>query len=195
MKLKRWLKLSWIKLLIDSWTKLRKLYLGKIKCYCKNFWNVIYVISCNSECNILVLYGSILYDAWNFTYVPFLSLWRKNTFPSFHASWRRIFIYHNNTHSVLMKNIQASWKYFPKLHSEDQYCISLWLSMFSLFQSILSKIYIVSPSCAICSMMYDAYAMRNDVMMLCYVKWYLFLLGTCSQMLWIKNKATQNVKC
>jgi hypothetical protein len=23
-------------------------------------------------------------------------------------------------------------------------------------------------------MMYDAYAMRNDVMMLCYVRWYLF---------------------
>jgi hypothetical protein len=22
-----------------------------------------------------------------------------------------------------------------------------------------------------------------------------FLLGTCSQMLWVKNKATQNVKC
>jgi hypothetical protein len=48
------------------------------------------------------------------------------------------------------------------------------LARFSLFQSILPKIDIVSPSCAICSMMYDAYAMRNDVMMLCYVKWYLF---------------------
>jgi hypothetical protein len=30
------------------------------------------------------------------------------------------------------------------------------------------------PSCAICSMMYDAYVMQNDVMMLCYVGWYSF---------------------
>ena len=48
------------------------------------------------------------------------------------------------------------------------------LTRFSLFQSILPKINIVSPSCAICSMMYDAYAMRNDAMMLCYVRWCLF---------------------
>jgi hypothetical protein len=32
----------------------------------------------------------------------------------------------------------------------------------------------MSPSCAICSMMYDAYAMRNDAMMLCCVRWCLF---------------------
>jgi hypothetical protein len=43
------------------------------------------------------------------------------------------------------------------------------LERFSLFQIILLKISIVSPSCAICNMMYDAYAMQNDVMMLCYV--------------------------
>jgi hypothetical protein len=43
------------------------------------------------------------------------------------------------------------------------------LTRFSLFQSILPKINIVSPSCAICNMMYDAYAMQNDVMMSCYV--------------------------
>jgi hypothetical protein len=163
-----------MKLLIGSWTKLRKLYLGKTKCYCKNFWNVICVISCNPEYNILVFMVQF------FTMHEILHTYRfwvfdeKNTFPSFHASWRRIFIYHNNTHCALMKNIQTSWKYFPKLHSEDQYRISLWLSIFSLFQSILPKIDIVSPSCAICSMMYDAYAMRNDVMMLCCVKWYLF---------------------
>jgi hypothetical protein len=30
------------------------------------------------------------------------------------------------------------------------------------------------PSCAICSMMYDAYVMQNGVMMLCYVRWYSF---------------------
>jgi hypothetical protein len=43
------------------------------------------------------------------------------------------------------------------------------LARFSLFQIILPKIDTVSPSCAICNMMYDAYAMQNDVMMLCYV--------------------------
>jgi len=39
----------------------------------------------------------------------FLSLRRKNTFPSFHASWRKSFIYHKNFHTSLMRNIQASW--------------------------------------------------------------------------------------
>src|SRR5688572_9669849 len=38
------------------------------------------------------------------------------------------------------------------------------------FQNIFPKIDVMSPSCAICSMMYDAYAMQNDVMMLCYEK-------------------------
>ena len=134
---------------------------------------MIYVIFGTFECNIQVsVHYSILYDAWNFTYVPLLSLRRKNTFPSFHASWRKIFMYHNNVHSAQMKNIQASWKHSPKLYSEDEDCVSLW-PRFSLFQIILPKINIVSPSC-ICSMMYDAYAMRNDMMMLCYVKWYLF---------------------
>jgi hypothetical protein len=41
------------------------------------------------------------------------------------------------------------------------------LARFALFQSIFPKIDIMPPSCAICSMMYDAYAMQNDVMMLC----------------------------
>ena len=53
--------------------------------------------------------------------------------------------------------------------SEDQYCVPFLRPRFSLFQIILPKINIVSPSCAICNMMYDAYAMQNDVMMLCYV--------------------------
>ena len=55
--------------------------------------------------------------------------------------------------SVLMKIIQTSWK---------------------IFRSCIPKINIVSPSCAICRMMYDAYAMQNDVMMLCYEKRYSF---------------------
>jgi hypothetical protein len=42
-------------------------------------------------------------------------------------------------------------------------------AQFSLSQSVLSKVDTVSPSFAICNMMYDAYAMQNDVMMLCYV--------------------------
>jgi hypothetical protein len=42
--------------------------------------------------------------------------------------------------------------------------------MISPFQNIFPKIDVMSPSCAICSMMYDAYAMQNDVMMSCYEK-------------------------
>jgi len=41
-------------------------------------------------------------------------------------------------------------------------------TQFSLSQSVLSKVDTVSPSFAICNMMYDAYAMQNGVMMLCY---------------------------
>ena len=44
----------------------------------------------------------------------------------------------------------------------------------NIFRSYIPKINIVSPSCAICRMMYDAYAMQNDVMMLCYEKRYSF---------------------
>ena len=42
------------------------------------------------------------------------------------------------------------------------------IMIFPFFQNILLQIDIMSPSCAICNMMYDAYAMQNDVMMLCY---------------------------
>jgi hypothetical protein len=48
------------------------------------------------------------------------------------------------------------------------------IMIFPFFQNILLQIDIVSASCAICNMMYDAYAMRNDAMMLCYVRWCLF---------------------
>jgi hypothetical protein len=53
--------------------------------------------------------------------------------------------------SVLMKIIQTSWKNFPKLHSENQYCIPFFVPYAEW-------------------MMYDAYAMQNDVMMLCHEK-------------------------
>jgi hypothetical protein len=42
------------------------------------------------------------------------------------------------------------------------------LHNFAFSQIILSKVNTVCPSFAVCNMMYDAYAMRNDVMMLCY---------------------------
>ena len=48
------------------------------------------------------------------------------------------------------------------------------LSMVCPFQNILPKIDVTSPSCALCNMMYDAYVMRNDAMMLCWVKCCLF---------------------
>jgi hypothetical protein len=61
-----------------------------------------------------------------------------------------------------MKNIQASWKYFPKLHPEDQYCISLWLSMIFPFSKHSSEDQYCVPF--LC--------MQHDVWCLCYEKWY-----------------------
>jgi hypothetical protein len=57
-------------------------------------------------------------------------VWRKKHLPFF---------------SCFVKNIQTSWKNFPKVYFEDEDCVSLWL-WFSLFRIILSKINIVSPS-------------------------------------------------
>jgi hypothetical protein len=48
------------------------------------------------------------------------------------------------------------------------------IMIFPFFQNVLLQIDIASASCAICNMMYDAYAMRNDAMMLCYARWCLF---------------------
>jgi hypothetical protein len=88
----------------------------------------------------------------------FLSLRRKNTFPSFHASWRKSFLCRKNLHISLVKNNQASWNIlrslkkffvaflmklhffsiylvpqhdflFSKIFSEDQYCISFLFLM------------------------------------------------------------------
>ena len=114
-------------------------------------------------CNIL--YTCFLWfnslRCMKFTYIPFLSLWRKNTFPSFHASWRKIFMYHN-VHSAQMKNIQASWKHSPKLYSEDEDCVSLWLNtIFTLSKHTSEDQYCVPFLCH----------MQHDVWCLCYAKW------------------------
>ena len=122
---------------------------------------------CKWLCNLF------LCDAWNFycTYrfwafgekTPSLLFMLREEEFSFITTisvvfWWRI--------SKLRENIFRS--YTPKINIVSP-CDLAW---FFLFQSILPKINIVSPSC-ICSMMYDAYAMQNDVMMLCYAKWYL----------------------
>ena len=57
----------------------------------------------------------------------------------------------------------------PKINSVSP-CDLAWFSSFSKHSP---KINTVSPSCSTCNMLYDAYAMQNDVMMLCYAKWYL----------------------
>jgi hypothetical protein len=78
----------------------------------------------------------------------FLSLRRKNTFPSFHASWRKSFLYHKNLHTSLIKNIQASWnilrsykKVLCCLSNEAtlRLDLSCALARFSLFQNILRR--------------------------------------------------------
>ena len=133
--------------------------------------NVIY-----NPCTVL-----ILYNAWNLAY-HFLSLRRKNTFPSFHASWRKSFLYHKNLHTSLMKNIQASWnilrsykKVLCCLSNEATLLLDLpcALARFSLFQNILrrSTLYPLLVPHAICCMM--LMLCKHDVMMLCYAKWYL----------------------
>ena len=161
-----------MKLSIDCWTKLQKWYLGKTRCYCKNILNVTCVISCNPVCNIFVLFFFMVqfftmhetlhtYLFWVFgeKTPSLLFMLREEKFlcittMSIVLRWRI---------SKLRENILRS--YTPKMKIVSP-CD---LTRFSLFQSILPKINIVSPSCAICNMMYDAYAMQNDVMMLCYV--------------------------
>ena len=111
----------------------------------------------------------------------FLSLRRKNTFPSFHASWRKSFIYHKNFHTSLMKNIQASWnihrsykKVLCCLSNEATLLLNLScaLARFSLFQNILrrSTLYpllvphaICCMMLMLCKMMWWCYVMQNDI--------------------------------
>ena len=108
----------------------------------------------------------------------FLSLRRKNTFPSFHASWRKSFLYHKNLHTSLMKNIQASWnilrsykKVFvlPLQWSYTSSRFILCLSTIFSFPKYSPKINTVSLSCSTCNMLYDAYVMQKwcDDVMLC----------------------------
>jgi hypothetical protein len=78
--------------------------------------------------------------------------------------------------SKLRENILRSYKKVLCCLSDEAILLlnlSCALARFSLFPKHSSKINIVSPSCSTCNMMYDAYVMQNDVMMLCYAKWYL----------------------
>ena len=107
----------------------------------------------------------------------FLSLRRKNTFPSFHASWRKSFIYHKNLHTSLMENIQASWNIL-RSYKKVLCCfsneatlllnLSCALARFSLFQNILRRS-ILCPLLvphAICCMM----------LMLCKMMWWCYVM-------------------
>jgi hypothetical protein len=111
----------------------------------------------------------------------FLSLRRKNTFPSFHASWRKSFLYHKNLHTSLMKNIQASWnilrsykKVLCCLSNEATLLLDLScaLARFSLFQNILRRstlypLLVLHAICCmmlmLCIMMWWCYVMQNDI--------------------------------
>ena len=111
----------------------------------------------------------------------FLSLRRKNTFPSFHASWRKSFLYHKDLFASLMKNVQASWNIF-RSYKKVLCCVSdvatlhldlsCALARFSLFQNMFrrSTLYPLLVPDALCCMM--LMLCKNDVMMLCYAKWY-----------------------
>jgi hypothetical protein len=111
----------------------------------------------------------------------FLSLRQKNTFPSFHASWRKSFIYHKNLHTSLMENIQASWNILrsyktvlccPSNEVTLLLDLSCALARFSLFQnnlrkSILYPLHVPHAICymmlMLCRMMWWCYVMQNDI--------------------------------
>ena len=111
----------------------------------------------------------------------FLSLRRKNTFPSFHASWRKSFLYHKNLLTSLMKNVEDSWNIFRsykkvlrgisneatlhldlscalarfslfKIFSEDQHCIPF---LFHMQYAVWCLCY--------AKMMWWCYVMQNDI--------------------------------
>jgi hypothetical protein len=111
----------------------------------------------------------------------FLSLRRKNTFPSFHASWRKSFLYHKNLLTYLMKNIQASWNILRSYKKvlrciSDEATLRLDLScasaQFSLFRNILRRptlypLLVPHAICCmmlmLCRMMWWCYVMQNDI--------------------------------
>ena len=109
----------------------------------------------------------------------FLSLRRKNTFPSFHALWRKSFLYHKNLLTSLIKNVQASWNILRSckkvlccfseeatLHAD----LPCALARFSLSQNMFRRsiLYPLLVPDALCCMM--LMLCKNDVMMLCYAK-------------------------
>jgi hypothetical protein len=75
--------------------------------------------------------------------------------------------------SKLRENILRSYKKVLCCLSDEAMILLNASARFSLFPKHSSKINNVSPSCSTCNMMYDAYVMQNDVIMLCYAKWYL----------------------
>ena len=99
----------------------------------------------------------------------FLSLRRKNTFPSFHASWRKSFLYHKNLFTSLIKTSKLR-----ELSSEASlyFDSSCALARFSLFQNILRRptlypLLVPHAICCmmlmLCRMMWWCYAMQNDI--------------------------------
>ena len=162
-----------MKLSIDCWTKPQKWYLGRTKCYCKNILNVTCVIFCSPVCNIFVLFFFMVqfFTMHETLHTYRFWVWRKNTFPSFHASWRRITIYHNNIRSILKKCWSFVETFFKAiLQKSILFLLVTWHDL-PLFQSVFPKIDIISLSYATCSMMYDAYVMQRwcDDVMLCKV--------------------------
>jgi hypothetical protein len=98
----------------------------------------------------------------------FLSLRRKNTFPSFHTSWRKSFLYYKNLLTFLMKKCPSFVKYCSKLQKRFVLCLS---TIFS-FPKFVPKVNTLSPSCSdalccmmlmLCKMMWWCYVMQNDI--------------------------------
>ena len=100
----------------------------------------------------------------------FFSLRRKNTFPSFHASWRKSFLYHKNSLTSLMKNVQASWNIF---WSYKKFCVAfpmrlhfVWICLVPQHDFLFSEIFSEDQHC-----IPFLFLMQYAVWCLCYAEW------------------------
>ena len=98
------------------------------------------VTFCNPECNISIFVIQFFTMHETLHTYRFWVFGEKNTFPSFHASWRRITIYHNNIRSILEK----CWSFVETifkaiLQKSILFLLVTWHDL-PLFQSVFPKV-------------------------------------------------------
>jgi hypothetical protein len=185
-KLKRWPKLSWIRLSIDCWTKLQKWYLGKTRCYCKNILNVTCVITCNPVCNIFVLFFFVVqFFTMHETLHTYLFWAFGEKTPSLLFMLREEKSLYITTMSIVLRwRISSFVKTFSEAILRRWRLCLLVTTRFSLFQSILPKINIVSP-CDHNFHSFESYFRRSILcpLLVPYATWCMMLM-LCKMMWW-----------